>query len=461
MWTWSARWTFTRWTRNCPKSSSKKIRAEIFTDPLTQESAVARPVGADFDWAVEVGFLPGVTDNVGNTSRNAVEEMLGVQFGPGENVYSSRQFLLSGKISRETCEKIAGFLHNPLIQRVQLKSYSEFMDSDGMEVIVPKVKLPPADRVDLVDLEISETELEILGKEGILDHKEKDGTEIRRGPLALSLPELKIIREHFRKLGRNPTDVELESIAQTWSEHCKHKIFAARLDDTDSIYKTFIKAATEEVRARLGNKDWCVSVFKDNSGVVKFDDQYHICYKVETHNSPSALDPYGGAITGIVGVNRDPMGTGQGARLVINMYGFCFGNPYYKKELPFRDKSRKNPILHPRVIFEGVRQGVEHGGNKSGIPTPWGFITFDDRYMGKPLVFVGTVGIIPKEINGVPGESKQAVAGDLIIMAGGRVGKDGIHGATFSSESLHEGSPAGRGPDRRPHHPEKTARRPD
>jgi len=420
----------------------ERIRAEIFTDPLTQESAAGRALAENFEFAIEVGFLPGVTDNIGNTSRSAVEELLKVDFSPGENIYSSRQYLLNGALTKDQVSRIAGFLHNPLIQRVQVKSLQEFKDSDGMEVIVPKVNLPGSDRVDEVELNIPDPELEKLGKEGIIDCKLKDGREIRRGPLALSLNELRVIRKHFQALGRKPTDIELESIAQTWSEHCKHKIFAARLDDIDSIYRSFIKRATEEVRARLGDKDWCVSVFKDNSGVVKFDENLLVCCKVETHNSPSALDPYGGAITGIVGVNRDPMGTGQGARLVANMYGFCFGNPYYKKELPFRNRERKNPVLHPRVIFEGVRQGVEHGGNKSGIPTPWGFVIFDDRFMGKPLVFVGTVGVIPREINGIPGDYKKARAGDLIVMAGGRVGKDGIHGATFSSESLHQGSPA-------------------
>lgn len=422
--------------------SLDKVRRELFTDPLTQESAVNKPLGQEFDWAIEVGFLPGVTDNVGKTSREAIEELLSVKFSFEEGVYSSRQYLVKGKVSREQAEKIAKRLYNPLIQRVQLKNYQEFLDSDGMELIVPKVKLPASDRVDEVNLEIPDSELEKIGKEGILEKVLPDGREIRRGPLALSLTELKVIRDYFKKQGRNPTDVELESIGQTWSEHCKHKIFSAKLDEIDSIFDTFIKRATSEVREALREKDFCVSVFKDNSGVIKFDDKFHICYKVETHNSPSALDPYGGAITGIVGVNRDPMGTGQGAKLVVNFYGFCFGNPYYKKELPYRDRERTNPILHPRVIFEGVRQGVEHGGNKSGIPTPWGFLVFDDRYMGKPLVFVGTMGILPVEINGVPGHTKKAEPGDIIVMAGGRVGKDGIHGATFSSESLHEGSPA-------------------
>jgi len=424
------------------KEGLDKVRQNLFTDPLTQESSLGRPLGENFDWAVEVGFLPGVTDNVGKTSREAVEELIGVRFTFEEGVYSSRQYLLKGKLSREQVERIARRLYNPLIQRVQIKPHQEFLDSNGMEVIVPKVKLPASDRVDEVKLEIPDSDLEKIGKEGILEKALGDGREIRRGPLALSLAELKVIRDYFRAAGRNPTDIELESIAQTWSEHCKHKTFAAKLDEIDSIFDNYIKKATEEVRAGLKEKDFCVSVFKDNSGVIRFDDQYHLCYKVETHNSPSALDPYGGAITGIVGVNRDPMGTGQGAKLVVNFYGFCFGNPYYKKQVPFRDRGRTNPILHPRVIFEGVRQGVEHGGNKSGIPTPWGFLIFDDRYMGKPLVFVGTMGILPKEINGIPGHTKQAQSGDIIVMAGGRVGKDGIHGATFSSESLHEGSPA-------------------
>ena len=429
--------------RTLSSQELERAASELFTDPLTQVSAVGRPLGENFDWAIEVGFLPGVTDNVGKTSREAVAELLQIKFGADEGVYASRQYLLKGKLSREQIEKIAHRLYNPLIQRVQIKSLSEFQDSDGMEVIVPKVKLPASDRVDEVNLEIPDAELERIGKEGVLETKLPDGKEIRRGPLALNLAELRVMRDYFRKEGRPPTDVEVESIGQTWSEHCKHKIFAAKLDEINSIFDSLIKKATQEIRKELGEKDFCVSVFKDNSGVIRFDDQFHLCYKVETHNSPSALDPYGGAITGIVGVNRDPMGTGQGAKLVTNFYGFCFGNPYYQDALPTRDREGKNPILHPRVIFEGVRQGVEHGGNKSGIPTPWGFLIFDDRYMGKPLVFVGTMGLIPVKVNGLPGEFKQARPGDLIVMAGGRVGKDGIHGATFSSESLHEGSPAG------------------
>jgi phosphoribosylformylglycinamidine synthase len=156
---------------------------------------------------------------------------------------------------------------------------------------------------------------------------------------------------------------------------------------------------------------------------------------VETHNSPSALDPYGGALTGIVGVNRDPMGTGLGAELVCNTDVFCFASPFYSGELPPR-------LLHPRRVLEGVREGVEHGGNKSGVPTVNGSLVFEERFLGKPLVYCGTAGIIPRSVAGKPGHQKKARAGDAIVMAGGRIGKDGIHGATFSSEELHAGSPA-------------------
>jgi phosphoribosylformylglycinamidine synthase len=188
------------------------------------------------------------------------------------------------------------------------------------------------------------------------------------------------------------------------------------------------------VRENLGADDYCLSVFKDNAGVIEFDKDWSIVFKVETHNSPSALDPYGGALTGIVGVNRDGMGTGMGARLIFNTDVFCFASPFLEKELPPR-------LLHPRRIFEGVVEGVEHGGNKSGIPTINGSLVFDDRFAGKPLVYCGTAALMPRLLDGKPCHEKKVLVGDHIVMTGGRIGKDGIHGATFSSEELHEGSP--------------------
>jgi phosphoribosylformylglycinamidine synthase II len=421
----------------------ERARRELFTDPVTQKSPLDL-VSDDFDFAVEVGYLPGVADNPGITAREAIEDLCGVEFKGREAVYSSRLYLLKGTLSNDDARRIAGFLANPVIERVYVKTSAQYFADGGMDVVVPRVELPPNPRVDTVDLEVSEEKLMKIAKGGILDHVDESGNEIRRGPLALDMESMHAIRDYFRKEGRSPTDVELESIAQTWSEHCQHKIFASPLDEIeDGIFKTYIRAATEEVRRNLGSDDWCVSVFTDNSGIVKFNDDWHVCYKAETHNSPSALDPYGGAMTGIDGVNRDPLGTGKGARPAINMYGFCFGNPFYEEELPYRRKGREDQILHPKRIFKGVRVGVEHGGNTSGIPTPWGWIIFDDRYMGKPLVFVGTVGVIPARVGGKPSHEKAARPGDHIIMVGGRVGRDGIHGATFSSEALHAGSPMG------------------
>ncbi len=256
---------------------------------------------------------------------------------------------------------------------------------------------------------------------------------------ALSLPELKLIRSHFtapavkeerriRGLPRNPTDVELELLAQTWSEHCKHKIFSSRIDYKDDersikvegLFKDFIKGPTYALK-----KDWAISVFDDNAGVVRFRDGVDLCIKVETHNSPSALDPYGGALTGILGVNRDIMGTGLGAKPVANTNVFCVGMP---------DESELPPaLLHPREILKGVHRGVMDGGNKSGIPTVNGAIHFHESYSGKPLVYCGTVGILPPSIQGQSAVHKGQRPGDLVVMVGGHVGIDGIHGATASS----------------------------
>ena len=241
------------------------------------------------------------------------------------------------------------------------------------------------------------------------------------------------------------TDAEVEMLAQTWSEHCQHKIFNARISYQDrergissiidGLYGSCIKQPTALLRRCMGAEDFCLSVFKDNAGVVRFTEDHNLCIKVETHNSPSALDPYGGALTGIVGVNRDPMGTGFGANMVCNTDVFCFASPFHEEGLPPR-------LLHPRRVLEGVREGVEHGGNKSGIPTVNGSIVFHERFLGKPLVYCGTVGMMPALAAGRPSHEKKAEPGDYVVMTGGRIGKDGIHGATFSSEELHEGSPA-------------------
>jgi len=411
-----------------------------FSDPVIQTFSMNAPLARDFDFAVEVGFRPGVTDNTGRTAREAVEYLTGRKCTAAEGVYYSVQYLISGSLSKDEVEKIAtGLLCNTLIQRYTVLSADEFAAQGGFPAYVPKVQVEVKAEVREIDLEVPDEELLRISRDGVL---------------ALTLEEMKIIQAHYRDpkvlearrtagLGARPTDVELECLAQTWSEHCKHKIFAGtvqyedengRKQEIKSLFKSFIQRTTKDVREKLGARDFCLSVFKDNAGVIRFNDSHSLVFKVETHNSPSALDPYGGALTGIVGVNRDPFGTGQGSKLIFNTDVFCFADPFYDKPLPKR-------LLHPRRIFEGVVEGVEHGGNKSGIPTVNGSIVFDERFCGKPLVFCGTAGIMPAELNGQPGHEKSIKPGDLIVMSGGRIGKDGIHGATFSSEELNENSP--------------------
>jgi len=410
-------------------------------DSIIQEFSINRPLAKNFDWLIEVGFRPGVTDNVGKTAREAIALLLGGTLGERKiNVYTSRQYLLSGTLTKADAERIAhDLLANDLIERYQVVGKEEFDFQNGLPAVVPQVTGKGDPQLATINL----TQLDAKTLLKISQEK----------LLALNLEEMQTIAKYFadpavvrarRKMGldENTTDVELECLAQTWSEHCKHKIFNSKIDYFDgktkktinSLFKTYIKGSTARIRKAKGKKDFCLSVFVDNAGVIKFNNGYNLVFKVETHNSPAALDPYGAALTGIVGVNRDPFGTGLGAKLIFNTDVFCFASPYHKKKLPPR-------ILHPRRIYEGVREGVEHGGNKSGIPTVNGSIVFDERFLGKPLVYCGTAGIMPAKINGKPTHEKEIKPGDVITMAGGRIGKDGIHGATFSSEELHEGSP--------------------
>jgi len=267
----------------------------------------------------------------------------------------------------------------------------------------------------------------------ILDADDEELMRIsREGLLSLNLAEMRTIQNYFLRLGRNPTDVELETIAQTWSEHCVHKTFRGLIEYTDengtelidNLLKSTIMRATFEI-----NKPWCVSVFSDNAGIIEFDENYNLAFKVETHNHPSAIEPYGGAGTGIGGVIRDPLGTGLGAKPILNTDVFCFGMPDY----PYDRLPRG--VLHPKRILKGVVAGVRDYGNRMGIPTANGAILFDNRYVSNPLVYCGNVGLIPKDRS-----SKEVSPGDLIVVIGGRTGRDGIHGATFASLELDESS---------------------
>ncbi|GAT78674.1 phosphoribosylformylglycinamidine synthase II [Ehrlichia ruminantium] len=397
------------------------------------------------NWSLEKSFLPGVTDNVGNTTKCMIKEALKCDFSL--DVITSQVIF-----SQETVpqEKDILKIYNPLIEYCKLSIRKEtgfnvrfFGNKQILDLnklydnsrthstifIIPYVRqedivpqcITQDTCVTAVNLNIQDEELMELSKYGIHG----------RGGLNLSLEAMKAIQAYFKKINRNPNDIELETLAQTWSEHCKHNIFSSPIDDIiDGLYKHYIKRATYEI-----NSEICVSTFSDNAGAIIFDDNFIIADKVETHNSPSALDPFGGAITGILGVNRDIIGFGKGAKPILNAYYFCFSES--EKEL-YRDKMCTVSVLPSETIINGVIKGVNSGGNCSGIPTGLGSVYFDDRFQSKPLVFVGCTGIIPRIIGNTPSHLKGPADGDYIVIAGGRTGRDGIHGATFSSNALTE-----------------------
>jgi phosphoribosylformylglycinamidine synthase len=246
--------------------------------------------------------------------------------------------------------------------------------------------------------------------------------------LSLNLDEMHAIQEEFRALGRDPRDVELETLAQTWSEHCVHKTLRGRIRMDGEVIDNLLRSTIMKVTDDLA-RPWCLSVFKDNAGVIAFDDEWAVCFKVETHNHPSAIEPYGGAGTGIGGVIRDPLGTGMGAKPVANTDVFCFA------PIDFPPEKLPAGVLHPKRLMKGVVAGVRDYGNRMGIPTVNGAIVFDVRYVGNPLVYCGNVGLLPRSM-----VEKAARPGDRVYVVGGRTGRDGIHGATFSSVELTEES---------------------
>jgi phosphoribosylformylglycinamidine synthase len=359
---------------------------------------------------LNVLFKPGVTDNVAYSTKTALTD-----FGLTVDAVSTcRKYWVNSDASESDLDR--------LVRRV--------LANDAIEHVV---RGPLA--MDGIALGSRYRFQRIIAPVRAMDDAQLADLS-RNGQLHLSREEMQAIRRHFVEQDRDPTDVELETIAQTWSEHCSHKTLGGRIhyrDEKrdlrfDNMLKETIFAATRTIRERLGKDDWCVSVFKDNAGVVKFDEHNCVCFKVETHNHPSALEPYGGANTGIGGVIRDPLGTGLGARPVCSTDVFCFAPP----DLP--QESLPPGVLHPRTVAKGVVAGVRDYGNRMGIPTVNGAIYFDPRYLGNPLVFCGNVAMIP-----VGKTEKHVSPGELIVAIGGRTGRDGIHGATFSSAELtHE-----------------------
>jgi phosphoribosylformylglycinamidine synthase len=413
------------------------IRQEIFTNPVTQVSSY-RPLPVEADWIIWVGFRPGVRDNPGATAVEAIEDLLGVRLAPGEAVYTSKRYCLSGRqLVRQAVEKIAGeLLANDIIQHWRIWSRLEWQPDEGTGIIIPKVRLDHAPTVTVIPVD-SDATLKRISDERHLALNPNDIPVIRA---YFSDPRVRVARA---KVGlSDPTDVEIETISQARSDHCNHNTFrglfryreagGGRCEDVNNLFQTCIEAPTLALAAQ---KPWVVSVLWDNAGVGRLDDEHYYVITGETHNSPSNMEAYGGAITGIVGVYRDPLGTGKGSKLVMGGYGFCVGPRDYAGPL--------RPRLHPRRLLDGVIEGVRDGGNKSGIPTAFGQVLFHPGYMGKCLVFVTAVGVMPARIGGQPADQKQTTPGDLLIMCGGRVGKDGIHGVTASSEVFSAHTPAG------------------
>lgn len=420
---------------------------QVFFDPISEKMSFDFPAFQENATYVEIRFLAGVTDNL---ARSATEALM--LFVPnfknswqefGISVHSGWQVEIEGDVTQEQIYKVLNqTLSNPLLHKIECRGGAQLQQSNTWTDFASYWKISS----DFVrELQLFDLDFETINK-----------INNERG-LALSAEEIETIIAEFSKpeniekrkdlgWGYKLTEVELECIAQTWSEHCKHKIFAAEVEYSEepgdfvkvpaknikSLYKTYIQKATRD----LEDVGFLVSVFKDNGGIVDFDKNLNICVKVETHNSPSALDPFGGAITGILGVNRDILGCGLGAKPIANMDVFCLST----KDLfpPAQSPQRPELLKEPGVIFRGVHSGVEEGGNQSGIPTINGSFCFASEFAAKPLIFVGSLGIMPKQVHSRPSHKKEIRPGDLIVVAGGRLGKDGVHGATFSSLALHD-----------------------
>lgn len=391
------------------------IVSQLLIDPVIEKYAIKKSIFSHQPAFNEVliTYNPGVCDSVALSLEKAIRDM-SFEF---KNTRTARYYRFEG-LEREKIEYLAPkILFNPLIEHVveyekveSLKTLDEFAGRDYKFNLI------------VVD---------------VLSAQEKELRDISlKGCLSLSLDEMKIVQDYFKKQERNPTDCELETIAVLWSEHCAHKTFKGIINyeekdkegkslkevRIDSLLKSTVMKATREI-----NSPDCVSVFSDNAGVVKFDDKNNICFKVETHNHPSSLEPYGGASTGMGGVIRDILGTGCSARPFASIDVFCFSGWHISYEvLP-------KGLLHPKRVIKGVIRGVRDYGNRMGIPTVAGAVLFDERFLGNPLVYCGTLGIIPSDKS-----FKKAESGDLIILCGAPTGRDGIHGATFSSKELDE-----------------------
>jgi phosphoribosylformylglycinamidine synthase len=420
-----------------PAAMLERIARELLADPVTQVASVATagaPPARPLDAIVEVHPLPGVTDPAAESVELAVRALFGLEV----RVRTGDRYDLAGLDADAARTLGSRALANPVIHGIHLEPWhpSAFPVGHARELRIVEVPI----------CRLSDAELERLSREA---------------HLFLSLEEMRAIQAEYRRLGREPREIELETLAQTWSEHCVHKTLKSTVRYREAnlgpgqrslsgaalagraghdvgpdgsvtisnLLKRTVAAATNELidPARADRIDWCLSVFVDNSGVIAFDDQNAVCFKCETHNRPSAIEPYGGAATGIGGCIRDIMGTGLGAKPIAATDIFCVA-PLSGTEVPAG-------CLPPARILRQVVAGVRDYGNRMGIPTVNGGVWFDPRYVGNPLVFCGVVGVMPRSL--VKG---QVHAGDRIVAIGGRTGRDGIHGATFSSAEVEHGT---------------------
>ncbi len=428
-----------------------RVASQLLSDPVCEQFDV-HATGQQVDTpkgsaAIEIYFKTGVMDPVALSTVAAIAD-----FGLTAGVRTGKRYIIGPTPDDEAVQLI--------VRRVLTNGSIE-------DAVIGCRPAGPAPEPKPYKFDLRTIALRDLDEAGLAELS-------RQGHLFLSVEEMKAIQDHYKAAGRDPTDIELEMFAQTWSEHCVHKTFrsavtykgepmpagpsagrgqvqpTAGMPKAEYHYSNLLKdtvaAATKEV-----NKPWCLSVFVDNAGIIDFADGFGVAFKVETHNHPSAIEPYGGAATGIGGVIRDIVGCGLAAKPVANTDVFCFAMP----DLPLEKIPRG--ILHPRRVAKGVVSGVRDYGNRMGIPTVNGALYFDPRYLGNPLVYCGCLGLIPKDKI-----EKAAHPGDIVLVVGGRTGRDGIHGATFSSAGADRYASRGirpRRPDRQRHYRKNVYRR--
>jgi phosphoribosylformylglycinamidine synthase subunit PurSL len=385
------------------QSNVEAAARRLLTDPVVESAAVRRLDDSTLpESTLTVMRKPGVMDPVASSAEHALKDA-----GIAEPmVRQFRRYAFAKGTPQPLLKVLASkALANEAVEQIVFGTVHADHLGAGEEYRFRKVEVPIRDLDDAGLARIS-----------------------KEGGLSLIIEEMRTIQQHYRDMGRNPTDVELETIAQTWSEHCSHKTFRGPYTLNGERGKSGLLKDTIMHATRTLNKDWCVSVFSDNAGVVKFDDKWNLCIKVETHNRPSAIEPYGGANTGLGGVLRDVLGAGLGAKPICSTDVFCVAPPTTPNEII------PEGVLHPERVLRGITAGVRDYGNRMGVPTLNGAVVCDERYLGNPLVFCGTVGLLPADKS-----FKKVEPGDLIVAVGGRTGRDGIHGATFSSGELtHE-----------------------